>query len=184
MALEMKTKKEETPITDVTPEKKVGNMKPNLFGMEAVEDEKEINFDDYAVSNLNQVNVGNTIRGIPKIMKGTNEEKGYDYLILKVFDDIEMQCLNIYVNVPKFRNKVTGIRRYGFTQNLFNFIISVNRLIDPSSVIDKKTGDEVNYIKTINLQDFIDFIEKKPFITIEVIEGSKGYNSFKVIGIE
>lgn len=184
MVLEMK---EESGITDVTPKNteqpKTNNH--NLFGMEAEEDTTEINFDEYTRANINQVNVGNVFEGKPVIMKFENEEKNYDTVLIKLLNDTDMECLDVYVNTPKFKNQIKNIRkRNNFTLNLFNLIISVNKLIDPSSIMDPRTGDEINLIKKINLQDLLDFLKEKESIKVKVIEGSQGYNSFKIVDIK
>lgn len=178
MSLEMK---EETGIKDVTPK----TNKHNLFGMEGEEDTKEVDFDDYERANINQINVDSIFEGKPFIMKFENDDKNYDTVLIKLLNDIDMECLDVYINTPKFKNVIKNIRkRNNFTLNLFNLIISVNKLIDPSSIMDPKTKDEINVIKKINFQDLLDFLEEKESIKIKVIPGSEGYNSFEVIKIQ
>ena len=57
-------------------------------------------------------------------------------------------------------------------------------IIDPKSLIDPKTGDEINIFKKINLKNVADFIDGKR-VTIEQVEvDNSDYPTFKITKIE
>ena len=57
-------------------------------------------------------------------------------------------------------------------------------VVDPKSLIDPKTGDEINIIKKINLKNVAEFIEGKRVSVEQVEVPDSEYPTFKITSIQ
>ena len=106
-------------------------------------------------------------------------------------DEVEVgEYLDIYLNCPKFKDNGICTRiqkptkRFDFHRNLWNWLTGIMSIIDPQSLIDPKTGDEINIFKKINLKNVAEFLEGKR-VTIEQVEvPDSEYPTFKITMIQ
>lgn len=157
----------------------------NLFGMIGT---NEADISEYTTNNLNELDIGYTFRGEPTLLIfDADPEKKYRTILLKLIDHPNEEVLNLYMNTPLFEgNKIRDIRKFNdFTRPLFDFIFSLNRMIDEHSIYDEK-GEEINKIKIINIDLVKDFINNKEQIGIKVTQGDEDslYPSFMINHIE
>lgn len=155
----------------------------NLFGMVG---SVETDISDYETFKLNELGVGDSFQGRPTLMVfDKDEERNYRTLMLKLVDDTAEQAVNLYMNAPDFKGDlIKNVKRSsGFFRPLFDFIFSLNKYINQSSIIGED-GEEINIIDVINVALVKLFIDDKELIGVEVTKGVKDYNSFKIIKIE
>ena len=74
--------------------------------------------------------------------------------IVDEYNNVEVgEYLDIYLNCPKFKDDGICSRvqkptdRFDFHRNLWMFLTGIIGYIDPNSLIDPKTGDEINIFK-------------------------------------
>ena len=157
----------------------------NLFGMKAT---NEADISNYTTTSLNDLDVGYTFRGEPSLLVfDADPEKKYRTILLKLIDHPNEEVVNIYMNTPLFEgNKIRDIRKFNdFTRVLFDFIFSLNRMVDENSIYDKN-GEEINKIQVINIDLVKDFLNNKEIVGIKVTEGNPDsiYPSFIINHIE
>jgi len=115
--------------------------------------------------------------------------KKYSFAFLTIVNETNDQYLNIRMNFPKL-DKDGWIRNlnkdFEFFREGFNFIISLQRLSNPDSVINPKTGEEITFIRKFNMKKALEYIGNKEWIDIEITEGieDSDYNSFKIIRVD
>ena len=158
--------------------------KSNLFGMVCG---SEVDISDYETFNLNELDVGNSFQGKPTLMVFEKEaDRNYRTILLKLVDESAEQCVNLYMNAPDFKGDlIKKVKRSSkFFRPLFDFIFSLNKYINPSSIMGDD-GEEINIIEVINIALVKLFVDDKENIGILVSKGAdENYNSFKVIKIE
>lgn len=152
-------------------QKKIGD-----FGLETSYEE---DFSEYERLSLHDAQPGAQFQGRPVIEIIENEK--YDKISMKLVDDDEYQVLNCSIMIPKRREDgiITRIHRdNGFTATAFEFLSSALTVMG-------KFKKKSNNIKTININDFLDYLCGCEAITIEVTEGDPDddYNRLKVVEI-
>lgn len=182
-----------------------------LFGMETGTEENDLQ--DYKRYYLSDMVNGQAFTGeasvelFPVVTRenpqtGEEEVKKYSQIRFRIIDELTEpkmvdedevevgEYLDIYLNCPKFKDNGIATRvqkpteRFDFHRNLWNWLTGIMRIIDPKSLIDPKTGDEINIFKKINLKNVADFIEGKR-VSIEQVEvDNSEYPTFKITKIE
>lgn len=176
-----------------------------LFGMETGTEENDL--EDYKRYYLSDMVVGQAFSGeasveLFPIVERDDEVKKYSQIRFRLIDEHENpfldedeepevgEYLDIYLNCPKFKDNGIATRvqkpteRFDFHRNLWNWLTGIMGIIDPKSLIDPKTGDEINIFKKINLKNVADFIDGKR-VTIEQVEvDNSDYPTFKITKIE
>ena len=182
-----------------------------LFGMETGTEENDL--EDYKRYYLSDMVAGQAFSGeasvelFPVVTRenpqtGEEEVKKYSQIRFRLVDEHGNPVLNedeepevgeyldIYLNCPKFKDNGIATRvqkpteRFDFHRNLWNWLTGIMNIIDPKSLIDPKTGDEINIFKKINLKNVADFIDGKR-VTIEQVEvDNSDYPTFKITKIE
>lgn len=139
---------------------------------------------DWEKYNVRELDVGQTMEGIPEISIFENEDKSYNALRLRIYDDGEI--VDCYVNFPKksypfVRNINTG---FDFYRNCFDFIFSILKLQNEKNVV--KNGEEVNKFNKINLEMLAKYVDQHSRIGIQVTEGNPDskYNSWIIYKLE
>lgn len=164
----------------------------DLLGVEATS--KDDSYTD--VSQMTQIKAidcepGATFSGRPELSIFVNDEldekgefvKNYDAVRIRLIDNPEY--LDAYMNIPKADKDgfITNIRKgYNFFRPTFDVIFSFLRYIDETNVIDPKTGEEIKKINKINIENFVDILNEKELIELEITEGDSEseYNSFMI----
>ena len=180
-----------------------------LFGMETGTEENDL--EDYTRYYLSDMKEGQAFSGeatmefFPIVEKedanGKLVVKNYSQIRFRLIDEhpeprmiddeVEVgEYLDIYLNGPKFKDNGIATRiqkptkRFDFHRNLWNWLTGIMQIIDPQSLIDPKTGDEINIIKKINLKNVADFLEGRR-VTIEQVEvPDSDYPTFKITMIQ
>lgn len=181
-----------------------------LFGMETGTEENDL--EDYKRYYLSDMVEGQSFSGeadiefFPVVTKEdpkTGEEvvKKYSQFRVRLIDEhanpimvddeVEVgEYLDIYLNCPKFKDNGICTRiqkpndRFDFHRNLWNFLTGIMTIVDPKSLIDPNTGEEINIIKKINLKNVAKFIEGKR-VSIEQVEVmDSDYPTFKITSIQ
>lgn len=176
-----------------------------LFGMETGTEENEL--EDYQRYYLSDMVAGQAFSGeasveLFPIVERDDEVKKYSQIRFRLIDEHENplldedeepevgEYLDIYLNCPKFKDNGIATRvqkpteRFDFHRNLWNWLTGIMNVIDPKSLIDPKTGDEINIFKKINLKNVADFIDGKR-VTIEQVEvNNSDYPTFKITSIQ
>lgn len=176
-----------------------------LFGMETGTEENDL--EDYKRYYLSDMVAGQAFRGeasveLFPIVERDDEVKKYSQIRFRLIDEHENplldedeepevgEYLDIYLNCPKFKDNGIATRvqkpteRFDFHRNLWNWLTGIMNIIDPKSLIDPKTGDEINIFKKINLKNVADFIDGKR-VTIEQVEvDNSDYPTFKITSIQ
>lgn len=164
----------------------------DFLGVEATsEDESYTN-----VSNMNQfkahdLEVGATFSGKPEASIFRNDEKDDKGDFIKNYDAVRVRLidnpdyLDAYFNIPKPDENgiISNIRKGSdFFRSCFDMIYSFMRYIDETNIIDPKTGEEIQKIKKINIENFVDLLNDKERIELEITEGNPDseYNSFMI----
>ena len=69
-----------------------------------------------------------------------------------VDDEVEVgEYLDIYCNCPKFKDNGICTRiqkpndRFDFHRNAWNFVTDIMSIVDPKSLIDPNTGEEIKF---------------------------------------
>lgn len=154
-----------------------------LFGAEAtVETEYSNEYSEMEKIRLNELNPGDMVTGSPVIHLFENEEpdkngkpKNYDNIRVRIVDEEAEEYIDAYVNIPKSRENIR--KSLSFYRSCFDFIHSTMCTIDETNATNQN-GEPVNVYKKINIDALIDYLNAKEEITIKIIEGSNGYNSF------
>jgi len=135
--------------------------------------------------NIRDLDIGDEFEGRPEITIFPNDEKSYDAARLRVMDDGEI--LDCYFNYPKKEFPyVTGINKgFDFYRTCFDFIYSVLKFRDERNVVDKN-GEEVNRFKSVNLENFLKYVDGMERIGIRATEGNADseYNSWQIYTME
>lgn len=175
-----------------------------VFGMETGTEENDL--EDYARYYLSDMVEGQSFSGeavieLFPIVERDDEIKKYSQIRVRlvdehpepkmVDDDVEVgEYLDIYLNCPKFKDNGIATRiqkpteRFDFHRNLWNFLTGIMTIVDPKSLIDPKTGDEINIFKKINLKNVAKFVEGKR-VTVEQVEvPDSNYPTFKITSIQ
>lgn len=176
-----------------------------LFGMETGTESNDL--EDYKRYYLSDMVPGQSFSGeatieLFPIVERDDEVKKYSQIRFRLIDEHENplldedeepevgEYLDIYLNCPKFKDNGIATRiqkpndRFDFHRNLWNWLTGIMNIIDPKSLIDPKTGDEINIFKKINLKNVADFIDGKR-VTIEQVEvDNSDYPTFKITKIE
>ena len=180
-----------------------------MFGMETGTEENDL--EDYKRYYLSDMVEGQafsgeaTIEFFPVVTKtdnnGNEVVKKYSQVRFRLVDEhnepvmiddeVEVgEYLDIYLNCPKFKDNGICTRiqkpndRFDFHRNLWNFLTGIMAIIDPKSLIDPNTGEEINIIKKINLKNVAKFIEGKR-VSIEQVEVmDSDYTTFKITSIQ
>lgn len=176
-----------------------------LFGMETGTEENDL--EDYKRYYLSDMVAGQAFSGeasveLFPIVERDDEVKKYSQIRFRLIDEHENplldedeepeigEYLDIYLNCPKFKDNGIATRvqkpteRFDFHRNLWNWLTGIMNVIDPKSLIDPKTGDEINIFKKINLKNVADFIDGKR-VTVEQVEvDNSDYPTFKITSIQ
>ncbi len=180
-----------------------------LFAMETGTEENDL--EDYKRYYLSDMREGQTFTGeaaieffpiVTKEVDGKEVVKNYSQIRFRLIDEHETpiidadgdpevgEYLDIYLNTPKFKDNGIATRiqkptkKFDFHRNLWNWLTGILRIVDPKSLIDPKTGEEINIFKKINLKNVGNFIEGKR-VTIEQVEvPDSAYPTFKITMIQ
>lgn len=180
-----------------------------MFGMETGTEENDL--EDYTRYYLSDMQEGQSFSGeasvefYPIVTKTDNNGKEvvkkYSQTRVRLIDEhaepvmmddeVEVgEYLDIYLNCPKFNDNGICTRiqkpndRFDFHRNLWNFLTGIMTIVDPKSLIDPNTGEEINIIKKINLKNVAKFIEGKR-VSIEQVEVmDSDYPTFKITSIQ
>lgn len=177
-----------------------------LFAMETGTEENDL--EDYTRYYLSDMVNGQSFTGkatieLFPIVERDDEIKKYSQIRFRLIDehntpvtsditdDIEVgEYLDIYLNSPKFKDNGICTRiqkpndRFDFHRNLWNWLTGIMIIIDPESLIDPKTGDEINIFKKINLKNVAEYLEGKR-VTVERVDvEDSDYPTFKITKIE
>ena len=176
-----------------------------LFGMETGTEENDL--EDYTRYFLSDMVAGQSFSGeahfefFPVVEKD-GEMKKYSQMRFRLIDEhaqpklreddeVEVgEYLDIYLNCPKFKDNGIATRiqkpteRFDFHRNLWNFLTGIMKIEDPKSLIDPKTGDEINIFKKINLKNVANYMEGK-IVSIEQVGVEDSiYPTFKITSIK
>ncbi|WP_296882240.1 hypothetical protein [uncultured Methanobrevibacter sp.] len=176
-----------------------------LFGMATGTEENDL--EDYKRYYLSDMVEGQSFSGeatieLFPIVERDDEIKKYSQIRFRLIDEhkepkmneddnVEVgEYLDIYLNCPKFKDNGIATRiqkpteRFDFHRNLWNFLTGIMGIVDPKSLIDPKTGDEINIFKKINLKNVAEFVEGKR-VTVEQVEvPDSNYPTFKITSIQ
>lgn len=164
----------------------------DLLGVEATsEDESYTDVSNMEQLKAYELDVGATFTGRPEVSIWNNDdvdEKGelvkkYDSVRIRLIDNPEY--LDTYFNIPKPDKDgfITNVRKgFDFYRSAFDVIFSFLRYIDETNIIDPKTGEEIKKINRINIENFVDILNDKELIELEITEGNEEseYNSFMI----
>jgi hypothetical protein len=143
---------------------------------------------DWEIYNINDIDVGEELEGIPEVTIFEKEDKSYNAARLRLIDEEEI--VNLYFNFPKkaypivrnLKNIRTGEKdEFDFYLNCYDVCFSVLRCIDENNIKDKN-GDIINKIKAINLETVLKIIDTSKKVRVKIIEGSP-YNDYLSWGI-
>ena len=143
---------------------------------------------DWEIYNINDLDVGEELEGIPEVTIFEKEDKSYNAARLRLIDEEEI--VNLYFNYPKkaypivrnLKNIRTGEKdEFDFYLNCYDVCFSVLRCIDENNIKDKN-GDTINKIKAINLETVLKIIDTSKKVRVKIIEGSP-YNDYLSWGI-
>ena len=175
-----------------------------LFGMETGTEENDLaDYKRYYLSDMikGQSFSGEAVIELFPIVERDDEIKKYSQARVRLIDEhaepvmmddeVEVgEYLDIYLNCPKFKDNGICTRiqkpndRFDFHRNLWNFLTGIMAIVDPKSLIDPNTGEEINIIKKINLKNVAKFIEGKR-VSIEQVEVmDSDYPTFKITSIQ
>ena len=163
------------------------------FGMET-ETVEEYEGPSLEKFTLNDADVGTTFGGVPSdidIEKEVETANGFKYtkVFMRLTNEEAGQYLNIYMNFPLMNDEgfVEKLKHnFEFVRQGYDCVFSFMKLIDPTNIIDSKTGQEINSFRKINLQQVMEFLSNKQWIDIDIIPVSEesDYNSFRIIKID
>ena len=180
-----------------------------LFAMETGTEENDL--EDYKRYYLSDMKEGQTFTGeavidffpiVTKEVDGKEVVKNYSQLRFRLIDEHPQpivdadgepevgEFLDIYLNSPKFKDNGIATRiqkptkKFDFHRNLWNWLTGIMMIIDPKSLIDPKTGDEINIFKKINLKNVAEFIEGKRVQVEQVEVPDSDYPTFKITKID
>ena len=176
-----------------------------LFGMETGTEENDL--EDYKRYYLSDMRPGQTFTGeavvdLFPIVEKDGVEKKYSQIRWRLIDEHAEpvvdadgnpevgEFLDIYLNCPKFKDNGIATRiqkpteRFDFHRNLWNWLTGIMYIIDPKSLIDPKTQDEINIFKKINLKNVAEFIEGKRVQVEQVEVPDSDYPTFKITKID
>lgn len=180
-----------------------------LFAMETGTEENDL--EDYKRYYLSDMREGQTFSGeatielfpiVKKEVDGKEVVKNYSQVRFRLIDEHATpvvdadgnpevgEYLDIYLNSPKFKDNGIATRiqkptkKFDFHRNLWNWLTGIMMIIDPKSLIDPKTGDEINIFKKINLKNVAEFIEGKRVQVEQVEVPDSDYPTFKITKIE
>lgn len=180
-----------------------------MFGMETGTEENDL--EDYKRYYLSDMQNGQSFTGeisvefFPVVTKEdpkTGEEvvKKYSQFRVRLIDEhaepvmiddeVEVgEYLDIYCNCPKFKDNAIATRiqkpteRFDFHRNAWNFVTGIMAIIDPTSLIDPNTNEEINIIKKINLKNVAKYIEGKTVSIVQEEVFNSNYPTFKITSI-
>ncbi|WP_405298421.1 hypothetical protein [Methanobrevibacter sp.] len=180
-----------------------------LFGMETGTEENDL--EDYKRYYLSDMVNGQSFTGeatmelfpiVEKEEDGKTVIRKYSQVRFRLIDEHKNpivdedgnpevgEYLDIYLNCPKFKDNGICTRiqkpteRFDFHRNLWNWLTGILNIVDPKSLIDPKTGEEINIFKKINLKNVAEFLEGKR-VTIEQVEvPDSDYPTFKITMIQ
>ena len=176
-----------------------------LFEMETgTEDNNLEDYERYYLSDMvpGQSFSGNANITLFPIVEKDGDIKKYSQIRVRLVDEhaepkmidettIEVgEYLDIYLNCPKFKENGIATRiqkpteRFDFHRNLWQYLTGIMRIMDPDTLIDKRTGEEINIFKKINLKKVAELIDGKR-ISIEQVEvQDSDYPTFKITSIK
>ena len=132
-----------------------------------------------------ELDVGAEFEGIPEINVFENDDKTYNALRVRVMDDGEI--LDLYVNFPKKDFPIVkGINKsFDFYRPCFDFIYSILKFRDERNVVNKD-GEEINMIKSVNLEALAKYVDQHERIGVRITEGNidSDYNSWQIYTME
>ena len=134
---------------------------------------------------IQDLEVGDEFEGRPELNIFTNDDKSYDALRVRVMDDGEI--LDLYVNYPK--KEFPYVKRinksFDFYRKCFDFIFSILKYRDERNVVNKN-GEEINTIKTANIEGLAKYVDSMSRIGIRITEGNEDsdYNSWVIYKLE
>lgn len=134
---------------------------------------------------IQDLQVGDEFEGRPELNIFKNEDKSYDALRVRVMDDGEI--LDLYLNYPKkdfpYVKKIN--KTFDFYRKCFDFIFSILKYRDERNVVNKK-GEEINTIKTANIEGLAKYVDSMSRIGIRITEGNSDseYNSWIIYKME
>lgn len=132
-----------------------------------------------------ELDVGAEFEGRPEINVFENKDKNYNALRVRVMDDGEI--LDLYVNFPKKDYPIVkGINKtFDFYRPCFDFIYSILKFRDERNVVNKD-GEEINMIKSINIEALAKYVDQHERIGVRITEGNEDseYNSWQIYTME
>lgn len=162
------------------------------FGMEAdVVEENE--FEKYTLLK-SIAEVGTKYGGKPTIditrdVVVDEIPKKYSYAFLTITNETAESYLNIRMNFPKMDKDgyIHNLnKKFEFFREGFNFVLSLQKIISPESIINPKTNEEINFIKKFNMEQALNYVASKEHVDIEVTHGPEDseYNSFRILRMD
>ena len=97
------------------------------------------------------------------------------------------EILDLYVNFPKKDFPIVkGINKtFDFYRPCFDFIYSILKFRDERNVVNKD-GEEINMIKSINIEALAKYVDQHERIGVRITEGNEDseYNSWQIYTME
>lgn len=148
---------------------------------------EETDISQYDVYKNYECDIGDYLEGYPEVTIFRKKDKSYDSLRVRIIDTTSEEVLDAYFNFPKKDFPyVEGINKgFDFYRNCFDFIYSILRWRDESNVVNSN-GEEVNYFKKVNIENFAKYVDQMNRVCVKITEGNpdSSYNSWIITKME
>jgi len=143
---------------------------------------------DYELFKAHELDVNDWIEGRPELSIVTKEDKKYDAIHLKIYDDTAEEILDCWANFPRADKDgfVKGLSKdFDFYRTAFDFIYSVLKTRGDKYVLDKN-GEEYTNFKRVDFIGFCKLVDQMSKIRVEITEGNPDseYNSWMITSME
>ena len=143
---------------------------------------------DYEVFKAHELDVSDWIEGRPELCIVTKEDKNYDAIHLKIYDDTAEEILDCWANFPRADKDgfVKGLSKdFDFYRTAFDFIYSVLKTRGDKYVLDKN-GEEYTRFNRVDFIGFCKLVDQMSKVRVEITEGNEdsNYTSWQITSME
>ena len=155
-------------------------------GFETITGKDQTDISNSTGYGLGDLEIGNTVNGRPEVVIFENNEKDDDGEYVKNYQSIRIRLVDhneyvdLYANIPRRDEKgfVSLYHYQDFYRTGFDLAKSFMRFLDETNIVDE-TGEEINMINKINIENVCKAIDMKDYAKFKVVKGaSEEYDSF------
>lgn len=162
-------------------------------GYTTISGKEQTNVTNMTGYGIADIDIGNYVTGRPELAIFRNEEKDEEGNYVRNYMSVRARLIDfdeyvdLYANIPRMDENgfIHNINKFqNFYRTGFDLCFSFMRFMDETNIINSE-GEEINKIKSINIENVCKAIDQMEYCKIKIIKGAdEQYNSWIILDMK